>query len=91
MKRRELMGVLMASTAWGQKKIDDGAIYDQVKLRLANDADVKGGDLQVDVKEGAVVVRGRVATDRAKAKIEKLVKKVKGVKSVENQVRVEAL
>ncbi|MDX2267859.1 MAG: BON domain-containing protein [Bryobacter sp.] len=74
---------------YGQKKITDGTIYDQVKLRLANDPDVKGGGLDVEVKEGAVTVKGRVTTEKAKAKIEKLVRRVKGVKQVSNQVSVE--
>jgi len=72
-----------------QKKMDDGMLYDQVRMRLANDPDIKGGNLGVDVKDGVVTVTGRVDKERARAKIEKVAKKVKGVSSVVNQVKVE--
>ena len=36
------------------KAISDDAIYDNVRIRLASDIDVKGGGLKVDVKEGVV-------------------------------------
>lgn len=89
MKRREWIGLLAVGAVWGQKKLDDGYIYDQVRMRLANDADVKGGTLDVDVKSGVVTVRGRVNTEKARAKVDKLVKKVKGVTQVVNEVKVE--
>lgn len=89
MKRREWIGLLAAGALLGQKKLDDGYIYDQVRMRLANDADVKGGTLDVDVKSGVVTVRGRVNTEKARAKVDKLVKKVKGVTQVVNEVKVE--
>lgn len=57
-------------------------------MKLATDADVKGGDLDVQVKDGAVVLKGKVDTDRAKRKAETLAKKVKGVKSVDNELTV---
>jgi osmotically-inducible protein OsmY len=89
MKRRQFAGLLVVSAAWAQKKVDDGTIYDQVRMRLANDADVKGGTLDVDVQKGVVTVKGRVNTEKARNKIEKLAKKVKGVTQVVNQVKVE--
>jgi hyperosmotically inducible protein len=75
--------------AAAQKKNSDEQIYDQVRMRLANDPDIKGGNLDVDVKDGVVTVKGRVDKDRAQQKIEKVAKKVKGVSSVINQVKVE--
>jgi osmotically-inducible protein OsmY len=67
----------------------DDEIFDNVRRRLANDPDVRGGALQVDVKDGVVTLRGKVEKDRAKQKAEKLAKKVKGVKSVVNQLVVD--
>lgn len=75
--------------AMAQKKLDDAQVYDMVKMRLANDPDIKGGNLAVDVKDGAVTVSGRVDKEKSRQKIEKVVKKVKGVVSVVNQVKVE--
>lgn len=79
---------------WGQAPAKappsaDDTIYDQVRLRLASDADVKGGALDVSVKDGVVTLRGKVERERGKQKAEKLAKKVKGVKSVNNQLQVE--
>jgi len=67
----------------------DDALYDQVRLRLTKDPAVNGGALTVDVKQGMVTIRGKVRTERARQKAEKLAKKVKGVKSVDNQLSVD--
>jgi hyperosmotically inducible periplasmic protein len=66
----------------------DDRIYDQVHMKLATDADVKGGELVVTVKNGAVTLTGKVDSDRGKKRAESLAKKVKGVKSVDNQLVV---
>ena len=49
---------------------------------------MKGGALDVTVKDGAVVIKGRVDTEKGKSKATKLAKKVKGVKSVDNELSV---
>jgi osmotically-inducible protein OsmY len=66
----------------------DDRIYDEVRRRLANDIEVRGAGLDVVVKEGAVTLRGRVRDDKAKEKAEKIVKKVKGVVSVKNELKL---
>jgi osmotically-inducible protein OsmY len=72
-----------------QKAINpDDRISDQVRMRLATDADVKGGALDVTVTDGVVTIKGRVDTDKAKSKASKLAKKVKGVKDVDNELLV---
>lgn len=67
---------------------EDDRIVDQIRLRLAGDPDVKGGNLEVSSKDGAVVIKGRVETEKGKNKAAKLARKVKGVKSVDNQLSV---
>jgi osmotically-inducible protein OsmY len=67
---------------------DDGRIHDEVMAKLANDTDVRGGGFDVIVKNGAVTIRGQVHTDKAREKAEKLAKKVKGVVSVDNQLKL---
>ena len=79
---------LASFAAEQSKSSSDDRILDQVRMRLAVDADVKGGDLEVTVKDGAVVLKGKVDTDRAKHRAETLAKKVKGVKSVDNEITV---
>lgn len=66
----------------------DDRISDQVRMRLATDPDVKGGALDVTVKDGVVTIRGRVDTEKGKAKADKLAKKVKGVKGIDNELMV---
>jgi osmotically-inducible protein OsmY len=70
---------------------EDDRIVDQVRLRLAGDPDVKGGNLDVTSKDGVVVIKGRVETEKGRNKAAKLAKKVKGVKSVDNQLSVGSL
>ena len=70
------------------KQVDDNVLYDNVKRKLANDQVVKGGALEVEVKDGAVTLKGSVEYDNQKARAEKIVKKIAGVKSVANQITV---
>lgn len=79
---------LAAAALPAQKQISDDVIYDQVRRRLANDPDVKGGGLQVDVKNGLVTIRGVVETEKQKNKAEKVARKVSGVKKVVNELTV---
>lgn len=73
----------------GQKGGDpDDRISDQVRMKLATDPDVKGGALDVTVKDGVVLIKGRVDSDKGKNKATHLAKKVKGVKEVDNELAV---
>lgn len=93
--RRFFAAFLLACTLWlgsavAQKKTNaDDALVDQVRLQLTKDPAVNGGALQVDVKDAVVTIKGKVRTERARQKAEKLAKKVKGVKSVDNQLVVD--
>jgi len=81
-------GVLSLGLAFAADQKEDDRLYDQIRLRLAGDPDVKGGALEVEVVDGAVTLKGIVRTDKAKAKAEKLVMKMKGAKKVTNELRV---
>jgi hypothetical protein len=63
--------------------------HDQVRLKLAGDRDVKGGELEVRVEQGVVTQPGKVRELKQKQEAERLTRKVKGVKKVINQVEVE--
>ncbi|MBV6430582.1 MAG: hypothetical protein IANPNBLG_00696 [Bryobacteraceae bacterium] len=67
---------------------DDDRIYDQVRLKLASNPDVKGGAIEVDVAAGVVTLKGKVRTEKARSKAEHLTGKVKGVKKVVNELQV---
>jgi osmotically-inducible protein OsmY len=84
-----LLSLLLLVTSAGPlsaQSNEDDRIYDEVRRRLANDPDIKGGAFEVDVKEGVVTVRGVVEKEKFKRKAERLVKRVKGVKGVVNQI-----
>ena len=78
----------LALPSFGFDKATDDRISDQVRMKLATDPDVKGGNLDVNVSEGVVVLKGRVDTDKGKERASKLSKKIKGVKSVDNELSV---
>lgn len=83
-----LILVLIAPLFAQNSQHEDDRIYDDVRRKLANDIDVKGGGLEVAVKNGAVTLRGQVHDTKARAKAEKITKKVKGVVSVDNELKI---
>ena len=78
----------MAPVWAADKHISDDQIYDLVRRKLADDTVVKGGALEVEVKDGVVTLKGKVEYEQQKAKAEKLTRKVSGVKQVDNQLVV---
>jgi osmotically-inducible protein OsmY len=79
---------LRASDKKQTAAISDDELFDKVKRKLADDALVKGGALDVEIHSGVVTLKGKVADDKAKSRAEKLVKKVHGVSKVDNQLVV---
>jgi osmotically-inducible protein OsmY len=77
---------LMLPLLVAQGNKTDDRIYNEVHRKLANDVVVKGAALEVIVKNGAVTLRGKVATEKARDKAESIAKKVKGVTSVDNKL-----
>ncbi|HEX7359879.1 MAG TPA: BON domain-containing protein [Bryobacteraceae bacterium] len=82
-----MAATLLASAGWADQNTDN-RISDQVRIKLAENPDVKGGALDVTVHNGVVVLKGRVDTAKGKRKATKLAHKVKGVKKVENDLKV---
>jgi hyperosmotically inducible protein len=84
-----LLFLLLAATAFSaDKPLSDDAIFDQIHLRLAGDPDVGARNIEIVVKDGAVTLTGKVRDEHQKDKAGKLAKKVKGVRSVENNLQV---
>ncbi len=85
----EILSLTLFGAALAKEKITtDDAIYDNVRRKLASDPVVKGGGLQVDVKQGVVTLHGTVEEQKQKDKATKLAKGIAGVKSVDNQLQV---
>jgi osmotically-inducible protein OsmY len=81
-------GFLMAAFAAG-KPVTDDFVNDTIRQKLAADSLVKGGAIEVEVKEGVVTLKGKVQEAKQKDKAERIAKKVNGVKSVTNEIKIE--
>lgn len=69
-----------------KQKVTDDTIRDQVMVRLADDPEVGGMPIDVDVHQGVATLKGKVRNDKQKQKAERVAKKVKGVTGVTNQL-----
>ena len=79
-----LAGVCLAA----EKTLTDDAVYNQVRIKLADDPVVKGGGIAVEVKQGVVTLSGTVELEVQREKAAKVAKKVKGVKEVINHIEL---
>jgi osmotically-inducible protein OsmY len=70
------------------KPVSDDFLIDTIRQKLAADQVVKGGAIEVVVKGGVVTLSGTVEEDKQKNKAEKIAKKVNGVKSVTNEIKI---
>ncbi|MEO6184808.1 MAG: BON domain-containing protein [Steroidobacteraceae bacterium] len=68
--------------------VDDVAITTQVKYELLESKKVDGLDVNVDVMNGRVKLTGWASGQAEKAKAGQLAGAVKGVKSVDNQLKI---
>ncbi len=69
----------------------NAALTTKVKTALASDVGMRTmTGINVDSNQGVVTLKGKVDTAEAKKKAEAFAKQVDGVKSVKNQLRVEA-
>jgi osmotically-inducible protein OsmY len=83
------LGLVLTLTpllAQKQKQITDDTIRDQVMVKLADDPEIGGMPINVDVHQGVATLKGKVRNDKQKSKAEKVAKKVKGVAGVTNQL-----
>jgi len=84
---REAGTAVMGATA-PTGPIDDAQIVTKVNVALAADKDLSALKIDVDSKDGVVTLKGQAPTAAAKEKASDIVKNVKDVKSVENQLTV---
>jgi hypothetical protein len=66
----------------------DSTIQSAIDKRLADDPELSTLGITASVLDGKVMLIGTVKTEALKTQIERLVKEVKGVKSVDNQITV---
>ena len=70
------------------KPVNDDFIIDTIRQKLAADLIVKGGAIEVVAKDGVVTLSGTVEEDKQKNKAAQIAKKVNGVKSVVNEIKL---
>jgi hyperosmotically inducible periplasmic protein len=68
--------------------VNDSWLTAKTKIALAADARVKGRQIEVETKEGRVVLRGKVDSDEAKRAAEGITAGLDGVKTVKNELQV---
>lgn len=83
-----LLLLLLVFPAFSAEPITDDTLYDQVRIRIANDREIGGNPIDVKVTQGAVELTGKVKTEKQKERAAKIAKKVKGVKTVVNNLTV---
>jgi hyperosmotically inducible periplasmic protein len=92
-----LVAVLLAAGCQGYRDgsmrtvgefTDDVGIQSRVKLALINDDEIKGLDINTEVKRGVVTLHGRVGTHEQKRRAVELASRVKGVERVEDRLSV---
>jgi hyperosmotically inducible protein len=66
--------------------VDDAAITSTVKARLVEDKTVDAAAIQVETTQGNVVLSGRARSSLEKSTVESIAMKVRGVKTVQNNV-----
>ncbi len=72
------------------QSLDDAWVHTKVVAQLIGDTKTPERNINVDVVEGAVTLRGQVDTAEAKAEAERVAKATDGVKSVKNELKVVA-
>lgn len=81
-----------SSTGQGQKTgayVDDSWITTKVKSELVTDDETKARNIEVKTTNGVVTLTGTAATWQESYKAADLARGVKGVTSVDNEIRVQ--
>ncbi len=68
----------------------DGQIRDRLSEMIDNDATLKDRDIDFDVNNGVVTVKGEVRSAAEKQKVDQMVKAAPGVKDFENALEIRA-
>ena len=67
---------------------DDTEIQAAIDTKLGGDGSLAGLGITATVNEGKVILVGTAPTDELKGRVERLVRSVRGVKQVDNQIAV---
>ncbi|MDA0205076.1 MAG: BON domain-containing protein [Acidobacteria bacterium] len=88
-RRFLILGFAVVSSAFAaDEPLSDDQLFDQVNRRLVTDPQLGARPLQITVKNGKVTVTGFVENLKLQKRVDKVVKKVKGVREVDNRVQI---
>jgi hyperosmotically inducible protein len=87
------LAALPACTTDGSRRsvgqtVEDTTLLARVKTALGKSPEVKATDVNVDVRNGVVQLKGRVATAAERTAAERVARDVSGVRSVQNDLQV---
>ena len=84
--------MLTSAAAWADNgsmhPVKDSYITSKVKAELAADHDTKARDIHVTTVNGVVTLRGVASSSAKKDRAEQDAMRIKGVKSVNNEIKV---
>ena len=84
-----VLALAICTPAWAAKEeISDDLLYDRVNRALITDRELGTRPLNIEVTDGKVTVTGFVETEKLRERVEKVIKKIKGVREIDNQVEV---
>jgi hyperosmotically inducible protein len=72
-----------------KEALDDGALTAKIKAKMALDDTVKALDINVDTRDGAVTVRGKVRSAAERDRALQLARETNGVRRVVDQLTIE--
>jgi hypothetical protein len=81
-------GTTMPAESAGSTANIDSTIQAAVDKKLADDSEISALGITATVLDGKVMLIGTVKTAELKTRIERMVKQIKGVKDVDNQISV---
>ena len=91
MKKRVLLGLVLFMPLFAAQAINYESERSKEILRRIAEASIGSYNITVDDRQGDVVLTGSVTSEGARRLVEETARGVKGVKSVESYVKIEAL
>lgn len=81
--------ITVGETTIGQR-VDDAALATAIKTEITADTDIAANNIDVDVNDGVVTLSGVVKSEMARQEAERIARNHSGVRSVVNQIEVQA-
>ena len=82
------VALVLSLVAISSAEVSDSWITMKTKVALMTTSDLHTSGLNIDTKDGAVTLQGKVESDGEKAKAESVVRTIDGVKGVKNLLQV---